>query len=570
MKTKTQKTREEAQLANVENSKVDLALASLFASSAGPVQRPQKSRLYGDSAQTLAHAPQEFEKTINNGATNAKSDFPLASPKPEENALASHSRRKRKSRSQQEEIEDTYLRRLSQDAKSNELDRDNSQPRKRLRSEKSMNTSSTNDGQAGDAKTPERKSSSSADEDGGDASEGMESGEDQRPIHESLMPNQADSEIEKASRTVFLGNVSNSAITSKSARRDLMTHISAVLQSPSLPEGTHKVQSLRFRSTAYTSSVPKKGAFARKDLMDATTKSTNAYVVYTSQSAAREAAKTLNGTVVLDRHLRADLVAHPAKVDHRRCVFVGNLGFVDDESSSKTADSDDEDERGKRKKSKSSGPGDVEEGLWREFGKVGVVESVRVVRDAKTRVGKGFAYVQFIDENAVEEALLYEGKKFPPLLPRKLRVSRAKSIKRNAAVKLKSPPGSLMNGNGRKLPGDRNSKLDSQQQSLVGRAGKMLGKAGAAAMSGRSSRSRAGQSRGSTTQLQTNGDTSSQIRSPENFVFEGHRASSHQRPSGLKLAGRGKSKSKGQKPGRPKTRSANRAAAWKTKESKRP
>ncbi|KAL9072085.1 MAG: hypothetical protein Q9157_005243 [Trypethelium eluteriae] len=549
---------------------MDSVLASLFASSAGPVQRPQKSRLQEDSAQTISYSPQKSDGTVNDGPTNAKTDFPQASPELEENALVSHSRRKRKSRTQQEEIEDTYLRRLSQDARSSEMDGEDSQARKRLRLERSMNTSSANDGQDNEAEDSERKSSSPADEDGDDASEEVESGEDQPPLHESLMPDQADSEIEKASRTVFLGNVSNSAIISKSARRVLMTHISTVLQSPSLPQGAHKVQSLRFRSTAYGGSVPKKGAFARKDVMDATTKSTNAYVVYTSQSAAREAAKTLNGTVVLDRHLRADLVAHPAKVDHRRCVFVGNLGFVDDESSSKPADSDDEDHRGKRNKSKSSGPGDVEEGLWREFGKVGVVESVRVIRDAKTRVGKGFAYVQFIDENAVEEALLYDGKKFPPLLPRKLRVSRAKSIKRNATTKSKSQQRSLAEGSARTLPRDGNSKSDSLQRSLVGRAGKMLGKAGAAAMSGRSSRSRAGPNREPTTQFQINGDSSTRIRSPENFVFEGHRASSLQRPSGLKLAARGKWKSKGQKSGRPKTRGANRAAAWKAKGPKRP
>jgi nucleolar protein 12 len=121
--------------------------------------------------------------------------------------------------------------------------------------------------------------------------------------------------------------------------------------------------------------------------MGATTKSSNAYVVYSTAYAAREAAKRLNGTVVLDRHLRVDGVAHPAKTDHRRCVFVGNLGFVDDESML--------DQGGENERKRSKIPSDIEEGLWRQFGKAGVVESVRVVRDEKTRVGKGFAYVQF-------------------------------------------------------------------------------------------------------------------------------------------------------------------------------
>ena len=125
--------------------------------------------------------------------------------------------------------------------------------------------------------------------------------------------------------------------------------------------------------------------------MDATTKCTNAYLVYSTKVAAREAASRLNGTVVLNRHLRVDSVAHPAKTEPRRCVFVGNLGYVDDESQMLAAD----EAEGKKRKQKKKEPADVEEGLWREFGKCGAVESVRVVRDQKTRVGKGFAYVQF-------------------------------------------------------------------------------------------------------------------------------------------------------------------------------
>ena len=79
-------------------------------------------------------------------------------------------------------------------------------------------------------------------------------------------------------------------------------------------------------------------------------------------------------------------------MDHRRCVFVGNLGFVDDESAIRKAEERDGE---KAKKRKEKEPADVEEGLWRVFGKAGTVENVRVVRDSATRVGKGFAYVQF-------------------------------------------------------------------------------------------------------------------------------------------------------------------------------
>ena len=213
--------------------------------------------------------------------------------------------------------------------------------------------------------------------------------------HESTLTSESSLEIEKSSRTVFLGNVSIEAILSKSAKKILINHLSSFL--PSLPSESpgkvmHQVESIRFRSTAFSSRVlPKKAAFAKKELMDATTKSTNAYAVYTTAIAAKEAVKRLNGTIVLGRHLRVDGVASPATTDPRRCVFVGNLSFVDDESAIETGQSDSPKVVSKKKKQ----PADVEEGLWVQFGKVGKVESVRVVRDATTRVGKGFAYVQF-------------------------------------------------------------------------------------------------------------------------------------------------------------------------------
>jgi nucleolar protein 12 len=210
------------------------------------------------------------------------------------------------------------------------------------------------------------------------------------PRHEALVPDKGKDELEKASRTVFLANVSTTAIMDKKAKKTLLEHMGSFLDSLPVQEGKpkHTIESIRFRSTAYAgNSLPKKASFVKKNLMEETTKSTNAYVVYSTAFAAREAVKRLNATMVLDRHLRVDGVAHPAKIDHRRCVFVGNLGFVDDESLMEQGGED------ARKRSKI--PSDIEEGLWRQFGKAGAVESVRVVRDEKTRVGKGFAYVQF-------------------------------------------------------------------------------------------------------------------------------------------------------------------------------
>ena len=295
---------------------------------------------------------------------------------------ASMPERKRKRKAAEDDLEGKYLQKLAEEEDKEEEER---QADRRLKRQKLM------------AEQDPNMSEESEDidewEDDGELERGPISAREPPsdvPLHESLAPSKDAVEVEKASRTVFLANVSTLAISSKTAKKTLMAHMASFLPSlPAPPEGkpAHKVESLRFRSTAYATSLPKKAAFAKKDLMAATTKSTNAYVVYSTAFAAREAAKRLNGTVVLDRHLRVDGVAHPAKTDHRRCVFVGNLGFVDDESLL--------DQGGENERKRSKVPSDVEEGLWRQFSKAGVVESVRVVRDEKTRVGKGFAYVQF-------------------------------------------------------------------------------------------------------------------------------------------------------------------------------
>ena len=246
------------------------------------------------------------------------------------------------------------------------------------------------------------------------------------PRHE-IFDKKLKADPNKLTRTVFLGNVSTSAIKTSGARRTLTRHLRSVLKTPAHGPRLGKFESIRFRSTAYHSkSGPKRATFAKKDLMDATTTSTNAYAVFTTAAAAEHVAKKLNGTVVLDRHLRVDFLAKPLPVDHRRCIFIGNLSFVNEETQPLPKDGE---EAQPPRRPTAKQPADAEEGLWRTFTKCGPVESVRVVRDQETRVSKGFAYVQFKDENSVEAALLLNDKKFPPMLPRKLRVMRARKTK---------------------------------------------------------------------------------------------------------------------------------------------
>ncbi|RSM13911.1 Nucleolar protein 12 [Fusarium oligoseptatum] len=350
------------------------------------------------------------------------------------------------------------------------------------------------------------------------------------PVHETLAKEDKSSDLEKAARTVFLANVSTEAISSKTAKKTLMAHLSSILEKDASPPQT--IESIRFRSVAFAGgSLPKRAAYITKSLMDATTKSANAYVVYSTVTAAREAVAKLNGTQVLDRHLRVDSVAHPSPTDHRRCVFVGNLGFVDDETILAT-NSDGDTTQKKRNKT----PSDIEEGLWRTFSTQGKVENVRVVRDSKTRVGKGIAYVQFYDANDVEAALLLDDKKFPPMLPRKLRVTRAKDPRKTALAQERAKAKAVAT-NGAPKSTKYKYKATPEEQSMAGRTSKLLGRSAAI-------QQRHGKrpSKGSSEEVPNPLD---EIKTPEQVIFEGRRASSRDAlPKDLKFGKKGKNKGK--------------------------
>lgn len=152
------------------------------------------------------------------------------------------------------------------------------------------------------------------------------------------------------------------------------------------------------------------------------------------------------------------------------------------------------------------------------------------------------------DGNDVESALHLNEKKFPPMLPRALRVTRAKDPRKTvtaqerAKARANASDGALRNTKYK-------PKITPEQQAAAGRAGKLLGRAGAA-MHRNKSRSEA-----------SNGAHAG-IKTPEQIVFEGRRASSR---DALSKDLKGK-KSKG-KPGKPKNRSTRRATAWKKKGS---
>lgn len=234
-------------------------------------------------------------------------------------------------------------------------------------------------------------------------------------------------ELKKAERTVFVGNLSSEVITSKKVAKEFKRLFSG------LEEEASVIESIRFRSISFDEALPRKVAFVQQKLHKSR-ESVNAYVVYKDKSAVKKACAKLNGHVFLQRHLRVDSVTHPAVHENKRSVFVGNLDFEEDDES-----------------------------LWLHFKDCGEIEYVRLVRDAKTNMGKGFAYIQFKDFQSVNKALLLNDKPMQSIKPngpkRKLRVSRCKNIKKIV---------------GNKTSG---SKLNDQHKTKIGRAKKVLGKA---------------------------------------------------------------------------------------------
>lgn len=248
-------------------------------------------------------------------------------------------------------------------------------------------------------------------------------------------------ELNKAERTVFVGNVSNNVITSKTTYKlfkKLFTSIG-------------KVQSIRFRSISFDEAVPRKVAFVKKSL-HSTRDTVNAYVVFKEKEPSRKASARLNATVFDHHHIRVDHVAHPAPKDNKRTIFVGNLDFEESE-----------------------------ETLWRYFNAKADddVEAVRIVRDSKTNLGKGFALVQFKDTLSVNKALLLNDKPMDlgngddedkKKKPRKLRILRAKSHAKPSELS----PNHVANLRKTRQP---RAKLTDDQKTKLGRAKTLLGKA---------------------------------------------------------------------------------------------
>ncbi|KDQ33347.1 hypothetical protein PLEOSDRAFT_1032576, partial [Pleurotus ostreatus PC15] len=136
--------------------------------------------------------------------------------------------------------------------------------------------------------------------------------------------------------------------------------------------------------------------------------------------AALLAAKEADGTTFMERIIRVDVAEKSSSPslretmgDPRLSIFVGNLDFASTEQDLRVYF------EGVVATERGPPPESDKESTW--------VTRVRIVRDKDTQLGKGFAYVQFIDRECVDELLSMEEGKLR-FAKRKLRVQRCKVL----------------------------------------------------------------------------------------------------------------------------------------------
>jgi len=169
----------------------------------------------------------------------------------------------------------------------------------------------------------------------------------------------------------------------------------------------------------------------------------------------------------------------------------------------------------------------------------------------------------------VEAALLFNEKKYPPMLPRVLRVVRAKAVRKTAlASASRTGPSKNAKPGQKSQLGGYNPRVAPGVSSFKGRASKLLGKAAAAQFKSGANGAAIGKRGDGEKEPRTSEGGKAEgakgaagaMKTPESIVFEGYRASAKSgKPRDLKLGGSGG----GKKKGKPRTRGAKRGSEWK-------
>ncbi|KAG0745801.1 hypothetical protein G6F57_008581 [Rhizopus arrhizus] len=232
--------------------------------------------------------------------------------------------------------------------------------------------------------------------------------EKEEPEKKKIKKLTEEEKLEKEQRTVFLGNVPVACIE-KGGYKQLKSKF----------KECGKIESIRFRSVAFSEPMDRKSAFLARKL-HSSRDVLNAYIVFEQKESVAKAVE-LNGTVFMDKHVRVDSAVNNKVHDRKRSVFLGGLPFDAEE-----------------------------EELWEHFKECGQIEFVRIIRDAKTNVGKGFGYVQFKERDDVDAALANE-KKFRNKT--KIRVQRCKIPVSEGGVPDKKPK----KKGGKKMPAKKPS-----------------------------------------------------------------------------------------------------------------
>jgi len=182
---------------------------------------------------------------------------------------------------------------------------------------------------------------------------------------------------EKEARTVFVGNLPVSC-----KKQDLKKIFADF----------GKIEAIRFRCAARPDLKTTKKVAVIKGKFHEQSSNIAAYVRFSEEEMAVKAT-AFNGNLIEGHAVRVDLAAAARSHDNKRAVFLGNLDFKVQEDEVRAL-----------------------------FAKCGEVESVRLVRDASTGIGKGFGYVNFAAIESVELALRMANQEVGG---RKIRVNRA-------------------------------------------------------------------------------------------------------------------------------------------------
>ncbi|XP_048452502.1 RNA-binding protein 34 isoform X2 [Rhincodon typus] len=164
------------------------------------------------------------------------------------------------------------------------------------------------------------------------------------------------------------------------------------------------IESVRFRSVARAEPKISKRLATIQKKIHPKRNNMNAYIVFEQDSDAIRALTKNGCEIQTGFHIRVDLASKSKIHDHRRSIFLGNL------------------------------PYEISEDEVREhFSECGAIESVRIVRDRESGMGKGFGYVLFQSTDAVTLALKLNNTE---LKGRKLRVSH--SLKKDTASRVRT------------------------------------------------------------------------------------------------------------------------------------